>query len=222
MPELDPIAPVVPALVAAPQQVPGSPAPAAQEPAGYVPVLRLTNALQKIEQLTLANRALADQSVAKDATAGQLQAKLSLNEAQIAASAGEHSSILLNLTKERDALKVEVAKFTATKAKIKLINDAKRPELYQILDSIPDAADEAGQKKIIDDLGAFAVNIASQREAQLVAGTIPGNNNPQGGTAAALPTSDKEWAVHLNALTLGSPERGKAMDQYFEWTRTPR
>jgi hypothetical protein len=215
-----PTTPAVPAP-AEQQQAPGTPAPAGQVPAGYVEQGRLTGALQKIQELTLSNRALIEQGNAKDATIGQLQAQLAEAGANGKATAGEQSSVIQNLTKERDDLKAQVAQFNATKSKIKLINEAGRPELYAILDSIPDAADEAAQKKIIDDLGAFAVSIATKREAQLVAGTLPGNNNPQT-VAQVTPKSDKEWAVYVNALPLGSPERGKAMDQYFEWTKTPR
>jgi hypothetical protein len=217
----EPITPVAPVVSAELQQAPGSPATTTQVPAGYVEQARLTGALQKIEQLTLTNRILADASIAKDATIGQLQAELVTGKAATTASVGEHSVTITNLTKERDDLKVQVALSEATKNKIKFINEAGRPELFAILDSIPNVADEAAQKKIIADLGNFAVNIAKQRETQLVAGVIPVITDPSHSLPPS-PKSDAEWSTYLNTLTLGSIERQKAMDQYFEWTRTPR
>jgi hypothetical protein len=221
MPETIPTAPVVPVPPTEPQQVLGTPAAAPQVPAGYVEQARLTGALQKVQELTLSNRALLETNNSLNATLGQLQAQVAADGASVKATAGEHTSILQSLTKERDELKKELEKAAATKLKIRLITEAKRPELFAILDSIPNAADDAAQKVVIDNLGAFAVNIASQREAQLLAGSTPGSNNPQTVTTA-LPKSDKDWSVYLNTLVLGSPERTKAMDQYFAWTTAPR
>lgn len=215
----EPTTPVVPAT-AEQQPAPGSPAAATQVPAGYVEKGRLDGALLKIQELTLSNRAMIEQSNAKDATIGQLQAQLAETGANTKATAGEHSTLVQGLTKERDDLKVEVALNAKMKTKIKLIQEAGRPELFAILDSIPNADNEEAQKKMIADLGAFAVNIAKQRETQLTAGTLPGTENPQSNTPA-LPKSDAEWSVYVNALPLGSLERTKAMDQYFAWTNTP-
>ena len=220
MTELVPTAPVVPAP-AEPQQTLGTPAAAPQVPAGYVELARLTGALQKVQELTLSNRALLETNNSLNATLGQLQAQVAAGDANVKATAGEHTSILQSLTKERDELKEELKKSAATKLKIKLITEAKRPELFAILDSIPNAGDDAAQKKVIDELGAFAVNIAQQRETQLLAGSTPGSNNPQAVTTP-LPTSDKAWGEYVNALPLGSPKRQQAMDQYFAWTTGPR
>jgi len=65
------------------------------------------------------------------------------------------------------------------------------------------------------DIAGFADSAVKAREAQLLAGVTPQISSVA--SQKAVPASEKDWIDHVNSLPLGSPERAKAYDSYYEW-----
>jgi len=191
-------------------------------PEGYVEMSRLSGALVKIEQLTLANRALADASVQKDTTIATLTAKITTMEAEKGQLVGQHKTALDDIsTKYSDAQK-ELAKKQALELKLGAIKASGHPELLAILDSLPTAENAEAQLVIVNQMAQFADGISKKREQELLAGNMDGGTGLGSGSTAAKPTTSDGWEAYIATLKPGSKERATAFDEYFNFVSKPK
>jgi hypothetical protein len=199
-----------------------SPQPSAQAPTsgsapeGYVEIARLNGALQKIQELTLANRTLTDRLTALTGEKATLTADLQQKESAWQAQQSEFTTKLASAEKTAAEKDAQLSKFQAMQLKMKIIGELGATQLYSVMDVIPDTADEASLKASIEKLAKFAGQVAQTREKELTAGvtTIEQNQGPQ------LPSNDKDWEKYINSMPFGSPEYQKAMDQWHSWLFT--
>lgn len=196
-----------------------TPPAAVAAPEGFVEAARFNGAMQKIQELTLANRSLTDQLAAKDQSIGSFQATMTQKETEWNAKAGEFSTQLEAVKGEKTTLAAKVALSEATALKMKIIQELKRPELYAILDVIPNETDEAALRTKIQALANYSSDLAKGREEQLMAG-ITRNETPVV-NATPLPTTEAGWSALVNSLPLGSPERASMFDAWHKSLMTP-
>jgi hypothetical protein len=187
--------------------------PSAQAaPAGYVEVARLNGALQKIEQLTLSNQALTASLNDVTQKYQALQQQAVTKEAEWNAKAGEFTTKLTAAEQSAATSSGQVQKFEAQNLKLKLIGETRRPELYAMLDVIPDG-DEAATKAFIQKMGTFADGLVKSREHELLAGVTHTetvvNTKP-------LPTTEQGWSEYINSFPLGTKERADAMNEWHK------
>ena len=187
-------------------------------PDGYVPEARLTGALQKINSLTLTIQSLEGQLTAANTRLGELQAQGTQKETEWTTKAGEHATTLQGITKERDTLKQQLADATLNEKKHAMIAEMGHFNLLAIADQIPAHADPAKQKEAIEKVAAFADGLVKARESQLTSGTTVVTTQPPEQNVK-LPDTAAAWEKHINSLPWGSPERSKAFDDYYEWSR---
>jgi hypothetical protein len=183
-------------------------------PEGYVEVTRLNGALAKIQELTLLNKTLTDRTTELSGKFTTAQADLAQKESVWNAQQSEFTTKLGSADKAVAELNAELALSKALKLKMKLINELNAPQLYSVIDVIPDTTDEAVLKASIQKLAAFAGQIAQTREKELTAGVIPAEQRSEG---PAKPTTDDGWDKYVNSLPFGSPERSKAMEEWHAW-----
>jgi hypothetical protein len=195
-----------------------TPAPAAtpasgSAPEGFVEAARLNGALRKIEELTLLNKTLTERMTGLTSEKTTLQADLQQKEGVWNAQQSEFTTKLGSAEKTIAELNTKLASHEAMKLKMKLIEELKAPQLYSVIDVIPDGTDEAVMKTAIQKLAGFAHQIAQSREKELTAGltTIEQNQGPQ------LSTTDKGWQELIAGLSFGTPEYQKAMEGWHSW-----
>ena len=190
-------------------------------PAGYVEKARLDGALQKVQELTLANRTLTEQLAVALSQVGQTQGTVAQKDAEQAALTSGHASALQALqTKLDDATKVIAANATE-KMKIDALKAINRPELIAILDSLPVGADIEATKIAYQKIASFGDSLSHKREAELLAGvtTTTGQGGP---ITPPEPTTEKDWIAYVNAQPFGSPARQQAWDKYWAFTQKPQ
>jgi hypothetical protein len=194
-------------------QASASTTPSASAPEGFVEVGRLNGALRKIEELTLLNKTLTERMTGLTNEKTTLQADLQQKEGVWTAQQSEFTTKLASAEKTTAELNAQLAKYQAMQLKMKLIGELNAPQLYSVIDVIPDGTDEATMKAAIQKLAGFASQIAQSREKELTAGitTIEQNQGPQ------LPTTDQGWKDYIAGLQFGSPEYQKAMDSWHSW-----
>jgi hypothetical protein len=190
-------------------------------PEGFVEIARLNGALAKIQELTLLNRNLTDRLTTLTQSETSLKADLTQKESLWSAQQGEFETKLQSAETEKSKLNSRLIASDAMKLKMKIVKDLKRPELYDVLDVIPDNADEAVLRKSIESLASFASNLTQQREKELLAGITTVENNTQT-HAASLPVTEEGWQTYVNSLPLGSPERATAMETWHKQLFPPQ
>jgi hypothetical protein len=190
-------------------------------PEGFVEIARLNGALVKIQELTLLNRNLTDRLTTLTQSETSLKADLTQKESLWSAQQGEFETKLQSAETEKSKLNSRLIASDAMKLKMKIVKDLKRPELYDVLDVIPDNADEAVLRKSIESLASFASNLTQQREKELLAGITTVENNTQT-HAASLPVTEEGWQTYVNSLPLGSPERATAMETWHKQLFPPQ
>jgi hypothetical protein len=208
MPDVTPDAGTLPQPQAGGVPETQSPAPAPQADNTQ---LRLNGALAKIQELTLSNQNLTAQLAQKDQQIASLSSESAVREAGLKTQASEHLQGNATLTAENARLTTELQTLRAFKLKAKIANELAVPGIFEILDVIPDAADEAAQKAVMERFSKFAGNISQAREAQLLAGNT-GPASIQSTTTA--PSTPDGWSELVNKLPLGSPERADAMKKW--------
>lgn len=189
-------------------------------PAGISPgnwEARYKGAVAKIEELTLANRNLQTQQQVQASEIERLNTALATKDVEKTVAVGERDKNLENVLTRNQELEVELTQLRAYKLKVETARELGHPELVHILGSIPDIGDAEVLKGVMTDFIKFRQDGIKEREAVLLSGYTPPVPNVQ--TTQTLPTTAKGWESHLDQLPLGSPERQKAFDQYFEWTQ---
>lgn len=176
---------------------------------------RFDGAIKKIEQLTLRARELEAQLAAKSSEIEQLTSQLGIKDVEKTVAVGERDKNLQVALQENSTLKARVQELEGLALKVKIAKELGRPELIKIADRIPALTDEKVLKEVMSDLLGFADDMVKGREQQILAGWTP-PTGPVGG-GKTTPASKQSWEDHINSLPLGSKERSRAMDDYYEW-----
>jgi predicted RNase H-like nuclease (RuvC/YqgF family) len=184
-------------------------------PAGYIEIARYNGLVRKVEELTLTNRSLNEQLVAKSSEIEQLKGELSIKDAEKSTAVGERDTRLNQLLTDNSALQTELKELRGLKLKVEVANELKRPELLKLAERIPALEDKEALTAIMSDFAKFADEAVSAREAQLLSGVTPSMG--PGSVTPAEPATPQAWLEKINGMPLGSPERAKALDQYGDW-----
>jgi hypothetical protein len=191
------------------------PAPGQPAPAGFVPQDRFNGLVKKVEELTLANREFVNQLASKTSEIEQLKTQLGIKETEKSAAVSERDSQLQQYVQKASALESEVTSLRALKLKMDVARELGRPDLLKVADTIPNLTDREALKTVMGSIAGLVDDAVKEREKQLLAGVMP--PSPSNVPAPNLPASASEWDRHINALPLGSPEREKAMDAYWNF-----
>lgn len=177
---------------------------------------RYKGLVSKVEELTLANRALNEQLTAKSSGEEQLKQQLGIKDVEKQVAVGEHSKRLQDALQTQAALEQEVANLRALKLQVEVANEIGHPELLELASRLPTMTDKEALKTVMMDFANFADKAVKAREKQLLSGVTP-SIGTGAGPAAAGPSTPQAWQEKINSLTLGSPERRKAMNDYGDF-----
>ena len=177
---------------------------------------RFKGQVKAIEKLTLENRDLTAQLGSKSSEYEQLSAQLGLKDTEKKAAIDQRDKQLEEVITTKTKLESELDDLRAMKLKIEVANELNSPELLKILDKVPNMTDKEALTNVLKSFSDFAKDAADKRERQLLSGITLADNSTND-TTPALPDSDAAWEKYLESSPLGSPERGKAMDQYWDW-----
>jgi len=178
---------------------------------------RYKGSVKMVEQLTIANRDHASQQQLQTSEIERLKADLANKDIERTVAVSERDTNLETALTASAAKDTELAKLRAHKLKVDLAKELGHPELISILDRIPDMEDHEVQKTVMMDFVQFREAGIQEREKALLSGTTP-PVSPVISTPAT-PTTTEGWAAYVEDLPLGSKERTKASDEWFEWTR---
>ena len=188
--------------------------PAGGVPEGFIEKARFDGLVRKVEELTLTSRGLDAQLVAKSSELEQLKSQLSLKDTEKNVAVGEREGKLTTLVQENSTLKNELDGLRALQLKIKVIQEIGNPDLLGVIDSIPSMTDPEAMKTTLQALSQFADKAVQRREEQLRAGWTP---PVAAGSVASGPASAEAWTDKINSLPLGSSERQRAFDDYYDF-----
>jgi chromosome segregation ATPase len=192
------------------QQPPGA-------PQGFVEKARFDGLVRKVEELTLANRALEGDLADKTSQIEQLKGQLTVKDTEKQVAVGERDKQLGDVVAENTRLKSELQELQALQLKVKVAREMGRPDLITILDSIPAIEDEEALRTVMANFTEYADRQVKQREEQLLSG-LTDLESPPAATQAA-PSSRDAWIEHIESFTLGTPERQKALNDYGAWLK---
>ena len=116
------------------------------------------------------------------------------------------------LTKTLTEREQELEKLSSYQKKVQVARELGHPELIRVLDVIPDTTDEDVLKDSFKSIIELANDAVKQREEQLAEGLSPGAADSDG---TPMPTTEQGWKEYIEGLPLGSPERQKAYDTWF-------
>ncbi|MFH1984593.1 MAG: hypothetical protein ABIL58_22350 [Pseudomonadota bacterium] len=192
--------------------------PTTPDPAKWVEKLRLDGAMQKIEELTIANRILTEQATSSREVAGTLTASVATKETEYGVKVSDLSTQVATLQQALSEAQVKVALGGVSEARIKVIKDMKRPDLLSLADLLPNTTDEAEILTAASKIAEYADSQKIAREKQLLAGVTPVDNTPPGQQIKTPATADA-WIKAIQAIPDGSPEKQAAWDGYFKWIK---
>jgi predicted RNase H-like nuclease (RuvC/YqgF family) len=187
-----------------------------QAPEGFIEKHRFDGLVRKVEELTLTNRNLTDELGQKTSDIEHLKAQLGLKDTEKTVAVGERDKMLEDKVKTLRELEREIADLRGLKLKIETIKKLGRPELLKIADKIPAMEDAEALETVMKEFAGFADDMVRERERQILAGTTPGLN-PGQAAQMGTPASEADWQRHIGSMELGSLERQKAMDAYWDW-----
>jgi hypothetical protein len=177
---------------------------------------RYDGLVRKVEELTLANRSLNEQLVAKVSDMEQLRLQLSTKDIEKGVAISERDTRLQTTLQAQTAMEQELAELRSMRIKLNVIKAKNAPQLLSILDRIPAMTDETALGLVVEDFMNFGNAMVQERERQLLSGVTPA----MGGALPKKPqpTSTEGWNKFLNSLVPGSSEHNAAMDEYWTWT----
>ena len=178
---------------------------------------RFKGAMQSTERLTLEKRALEADLVAKTSEIERLNSQLALKDTEKTVAVGERDKKLEETLRTSETLSAELKQLRSLKLKVEVAKEIGRPDLLAIADHLPNFEDKELMTTAMKDFDGWSSGLVSERERQITAGITPAVS-PVVSTPSG-PASTQGWEQKINAMPLGSPERKKAMDDYFTWTR---
>jgi hypothetical protein len=176
---------------------------------------RLDNAMAKIQELTLANRALADENTQLKSSKGQLEAKVVTAASEMEAKTAEFNSKITELTSKEAEYLAKQGAHQSLERKLKAIKEIGAPQLISIIDVLPSAETDEAQIEAIKSIAEFAKAEAKARESQLTAGLTKTIVTPAG-SGEKFETSE-DWEKAIDAAPLGSEKRQNLMDGWFAY-----
>lgn len=192
--------------------------PAAPSPGEVTDEKRLGGAILKIEELTIAKRALEADLATKSSEIEQLNVQLGTKDIERTVAVGERDKNLETILTEKQALDTEVLALRAYKMKVAMAQKLGAPELITLIDRIPDMQDEEALETVMTDFLSFRQAGIKERETVLLAGVTP--PAPPIQNVPAKPTTGDGWKALVASLPLGSKERDQALTDWGDWLQT--
>lgn len=181
----------------------------------YVEKKRFDGLMFKVQELTEAQKKRDADFAAKEAEIARLQAEIAAKDVEKTVTVSERDKKLEEILQSKSQADQELAELRALKLKLEVVQEMGRPELVDILKNVPALTDKDALKTVLEDFARFGDQRASEREKQLLAGITPAVSPVQQG--GSTPSTDDGWLRHIDTLPLGSPERAKAMEDYWAW-----
>ena len=182
----------------------------------YVKKERYTGLVQKVETLTGslndAQKALSDKDIAIATLQSQFENAQGESETALKAKEVELTTLSTSLAEQAEKLAV----LEAMKLKISVAREMGRSDLMPILDHVPDSTDPEQVKSSLAAFAKLADDAAASREKQLRSGITDTPHE----TKSAGPTTQAAWLAHIQEMTIGTPEREKALKDYGAFMRS--
>jgi len=131
----------------------------------------------------------------------------------------QHKNKIDELTSKLTEYEGNLSELKQYQLKVKVAREMGHPELVKVIDSIPNSEDEEAIKNAFKNILDLTSDFVKRREEQLIEGLSPGE---AGGDESVLPASEQGWMDYIDSFQLGSKDRVKAQDQYFEFLNSKR
>lgn len=199
------------------QTAPVQPGPAPAQPAPTINwEERYKGASTKINELMTQIASLQSQLSALTSENEQLKSGLSIKDVEKDAAIQPYKAQLEQALSAKTAAETELSGLRALKAKLDAAKELNAASLFPVLDKIPHVDNPEAQKEIMKTFMDWGNDLVKQREQQLLAGVTPPPPSAAS-LAAKLPATVQEWQAYVNSIPLGTPEREKAMQDWFKW-----
>jgi chromosome segregation ATPase len=143
----------------------------------------------------------------------QLKAQLSAKDREALDKVKASESKLSEFEATIAQLREENAKLKAKLVKVQKAKEIGAPELVELVDALPDLPDERQVETVMKAVADLLDKAVKRREQQLTTGVVP----KAAPTSSPTPSSNEEWMAYINSLPLGSKERTKAMEDWWQW-----
>ena len=165
-----------------------------------------------VEQVSDKDDELAAVSSAKE----QLEQQLNEVSVEKDTQLSEKDQKINQLTASLNEKELSVRELAAYQKKVDIVRELGHPELVKVINSVPNSDDEEVLKKAFMDIVELNQDVVQAREKQLLDGQSPGGMSND---APPLPTTQSGWQEYVNKFPLGSDERKKAMDAWFNFNQ---
>ena len=190
-----------------------------QEKQQYDPTLdyekRYKGTVKKIEDLTLENRRLNDLLSTMNSEKEQHGVQMSQKDIEKDVIKSEWERKFTEVFEQNKQYNSELSDLRALKIKIDVAKEID-PSLLPIIDKIPYSEDVEVLKTIMKDFSNFVDGRVKEREKQLSAGYTP-TVTQSISQEQSVPQDSEGWQRYVNSFTPGTPEKEKAMNDWWEW-----
>jgi len=177
---------------------------------------RYKGASQKINELMTQITTLQGQLQTASSEIEQLRSGLSIKDVEKDAAIQPYKTQLEQALTAKTAAESELSGLRALKAKLDAAKELNATSLFPVLDKIPHVDNPDAQKEIMKTFMDWGNDLVKQREQQLLAGVTPPPPSTSS-VAAKVPATVQEWQAYVNSIPLGTPEREKAMQDWWKW-----
>lgn len=204
-------------------ETPASPeqqAPSDFDLSNYVEKSRFTGAIQKIQKQSEDMTALQAEITKKNSELEQLQVRLAEEGAGHQALVGQRDQSIQELHSSRSELENELKQAKLDLQKVAIAREIGRPDLIEILDTIPGVEDPEAMKNIMTNIASFAENQVQKRESELLSGMTPGVTSVANAETQYPDGQDSDaWQKLLGGLDPYSKEHDQALKAWGEQLR---
>lgn len=177
---------------------------------------RYKGSVTTINRLQGEIKTLKEQLSGKTSEYEQLYSQLTQKDVEKDVAVSEHRKQLEKALTEKTTAERELTELRAFKSKMDVIREMGANHLVPIIDRIPYVEDPEALRTIIKDFSNWGDDMKKEREKEILSGITPTGVAAGSQAKPNVPSSAKEWEVHINSLPLGI-EREKAWDEYFVW-----
>lgn len=187
------------------------------DPDKFVEKERFSGAIQKIQSLTSEKDRITAELNAKNSELEQLRVRLAEQDAGSQALVGQRDKNIEELTQKATELERKMKAQELDLQKVKLAREIGRPDLIEILDTIPSVEDPEAMKTIMQNIAGFADTQVKRRETELLSGVTPGVSSVQN-AESTLPKPDDAtaWEKLLNNMDPYSKEYAQTLQSWGE------
>lgn len=186
-----------------------------QAPTGFVEKARFDGLVRKVEQLTISERTKGDELALKTSELEHLKIQLGIKDGEKSAAVSQRDQQIAEMLASKQSIDSELSELRSMKTKLKVARELGRPDLVDVLDAIPNLADEEALKAVFSTFTNYADKAVKQREKEIFSGVTPSVSAAQ--STAQVPASKDAWQTFINSKPLGSAERLAAQDNYWDW-----